>query len=69
MEGEMMYWGGDYQRAVPLTIQKRAVQLNPTTIKHPAHLPVARSAGKGDDPIIDFRIIAGAPLRSKYVNA
>lgn len=69
MEGEMMYWGGDYQCVVPLMIQKRAVQINATTIKHAAvPMPVTKqTAGKTDDLILDFKIIAGAPLRSKCV--
>ncbi len=91
-EGEMMFWGGEYQRNVNLLQQRRAVQFNSHIInarnprgggggstgstgdggpdaapeaKKAASSPAAASAINSDEPILDFRVIAGAPLRAK----
>lgn len=87
-EGNMMFWGGEFQRNVNLLQQRRAVQFNSHIInaRNPrgvnntngADGDSAKEGKKGkrgatanvnilnpDEPIIDFRVIAGAPLRSK----
>ena len=77
----MMFWGGEYQRNVNLLQQRRAVQFNshiinprgassasgdnpdgasPAESKKPSS-----SALNKDEPILDFRVVAGAALRSK----
>lgn len=89
-EGNMMFWGGEFQRNVNLLQQRRAVQFNSHIIN--ARNPKGVNGGAGaegespkegkkggkraataanahflnpEEPIIDFRVIAGAPLRSK----
>jgi hypothetical protein len=88
-EGEMMFWGGEYQRNVNLLQQRRAVQFNSHIInaRNPTGAPIPEGgAGAGataghkrgastapssanllsnDEPILDFRVISGAALRSK----
>jgi hypothetical protein len=96
-EGEMMFWGGEYQRNVTLLQQRRAVQFNshiinarnPTSVGGEASAGAGAGAGGGspvkgttaggkrvgsvlssnfinnEEPILDFRVIAGAALRSK----
>lgn len=84
-EGEMMFWGGEYQRNVNLLQQRRAVQFNshiinarnPTGGASADTANIAPAGGKrvgsvlssnlinNEEPILDFRVIAGAPLRSK----
>lgn len=87
-EGEMMFWGGEYQRNVNLQQQRRAVQFNSHIInaRNPSSTPggsegsttpIKVAGGKrvasvlssnhinSEEPILDFRVIAGAALRSK----
>lgn len=57
-----MYWGGDYQKEVTIVHQRRAIQLN----AHILSTAADRSTKSGIEcPILDFRLIAGAPLRSR----
>ena len=76
-----MFWGGEYQRNVNLLQQRRGVQLNSHLInaRNPNGVSSSDSSGTGkrvgsvlssnvinkDEPILDFRVIAGAALRSK----
>jgi hypothetical protein len=55
-----MYWGGEYQESITVTSQKRAVQINAQVLKRNDQERVTE-----DGPKIDFRVIAGAPLRSR----
>lgn len=59
-EGELMYWGGEYQRDITILQQKRAVQINSQVIRNDRVGRVLE-----DKPVLDFRVVAGAPLRSK----
>jgi hypothetical protein len=62
-EGALMYWGDEYQRPITFIQQRRAVQFN-------SHLIASREeratsySGK-ETPVLEFRVIAGAPLRSR----
>ncbi len=59
----MMYWGGDYQREVEVTHQKRAVQFNSNILAQSND----RSTKYLQNPVLAFRLVAGAPLRSRFV--
>lgn len=69
----MMYWGGEYSLPLGLLQQRRAVQLNSHLITFTPSADVANVrkgnnhnlSATGEEPILDFRIIAGAPMRSK----
>ncbi len=55
-----MFWGGEYQEAITVTSQKRAVQINAQVLKRNDQERVSE-----DGPKVDFRVVAGAPLRSR----
>lgn len=57
----MMYWGGDYQREVEVVHQKRAVQFNSNVLAQSTD----RATKYLQNPMLDFRLVAGAPLRSR----
>lgn len=57
-EGEMMYWGGEYNKKIILHKEQRRVVQGKLR---------KDSEAFSDDPILDFRINAGPPLRAKYV--
>lgn len=59
-QGELLYWGGDYQQPISVASQKRAVQLNSVMLKR-----TDQERTSVDSPKLDFRIISGAPLRSR----
>lgn len=61
-EGAMMFWGGEYQRPVVAVQQRRAVQLNARTL---TQRDDRVSMATKDSPLLEFRIIAGAPMRSR----
>ena len=52
-DGEMMYWGGTYNLKLSLFKEQRRA----------AHHRVQDSIA--DDPVLDFKISSGGPLRSK----
>jgi hypothetical protein len=60
-ESGMMYWGGDYQRDVEVVHQKRAVQFNSNILSQSND----RATKYLQNPSLAFRLIAGAPLRSR----
>lgn len=67
-EGEMMYWGGEYQLEMrTVAPQRRAAHSNRMSADE-----IAKISRRNSNPIefshepkIDFRVIAGAPLRSR----
>ncbi len=63
-EGEMMYWGGEYQKEMAIITQRRAIQFNSHIITS-AQERTTKAASSADAPMLEFRIIAGAPLRSR----
>lgn len=64
-----MFWGGEYQRSLAMTYSRRGVQLNSRIqLKKGAEHHVHGQGGKNaadSMPVLDFRIIAGPPLRSR----
>lgn len=61
-EGELMFWGGEFQRTVIVVQQRRAVQLNARTLTvRDDRLSLATK----DLPVLEFRLVAGAPMRSR----
>jgi hypothetical protein len=69
-EGEMMYWGGEYQVEMrTVAPQRRAAHANGNRLTDGDQTKIVRGnsyqADHFVDPVIDFRVIAGAPLRSK----
>lgn len=77
-EGEMMYWGGQYEKEVSLIQQRRAIQFNSQLISpiqkiQPRgvstlgnhNVQVATGSSGVENPLLNFRIIAGVPLRSR----
>jgi hypothetical protein len=69
-EGEMMYWGGEYQIEMKtIAPQRRAAHANGNRLTDGDPSKIIRgNSYQSDyfvDPVIDFRVIAGAPLRSK----
>lgn len=68
-EGALMYWGGEYQRPLVMTYTRRGVQLNSRIqlkkgAEHHVHGQGSKNAADGM-PVLDFRVIAGPPLRSR----
>jgi hypothetical protein len=63
-EGEMMYWGGEYQKEMSIITQKRAIQFNAHIITT-AKETTTKVGTVADAPLLEFRVIAGAPLRSR----
>jgi len=63
-EGGMLYWGGEYTRGCSLAHQRRAIQFNANIIQSGAAHAEA-SLKSGGSMLLDFRVVAGAPLRSK----
>ncbi len=63
-EGEMMYWGGEYQKEMSIITQRRAIQFNSHIITT-ASERTTKVGITGDAPVLEFRVIAGAPLRSR----
>lgn len=61
-EGELMYWGGEYQKDLVVVHQRRAVQFNAHIISTSTDRAFTTTAG---NPSLAFRIVAGAPLRSR----
>jgi hypothetical protein len=57
-----MYWGGEYQKDLMIIHQRRAVQFNAHIISTAADRTLKTQAGA---PSLAFRVIAGAPLRSR----
>ncbi len=73
----MMYWGGEYQVDMK-TISFRRAGVHANSIHVANHSPAATTnqglnrrgsdmnpSTDGEEPKLDFRVIAGAPLRSK----
>lgn len=63
-EGGMLYWGGEYTRSCSTIHQRRAIQFNANIIQAGA-AHSEPSAKSGGSILLDFRVVAGAPLRSK----
>lgn len=65
-EGEMMYWGGDYKNEMHVVQQRRGVMVNAailnTSSEGVSRVPIEMG------PILEFKVIAGAPLRSRLVH-
>jgi hypothetical protein len=57
-----MYWGGEYQKELMVIHQRRAVQFNAHIISTAADRTYKTQTAS---PSLAFRIIAGAPLRSR----
>jgi len=67
-EGEMMYWGGEYQLEMrTVAPQRRAAHSNRMSADEIAKISRRNSNPMefSHEPKIDFRVIAGAPLRSR----
>lgn len=64
-----MYWGGEYQRPLSMSYVRRGVQLNSRIQlkKGAEHHVMGTGSKNGADamPVLDFRLIAGPPLRSR----
>jgi hypothetical protein len=56
----MVFWGGSYSRDLELNKSRRVVQLDQSTM-------AVNERNKGTElmPKFKFKVIAGAPLRSK----
>ncbi len=59
-----MYWGDEYQETAYVIHQRRGIVMNSQLVSKGNE---TKSAGMDANPIIDFRVIAGAPLRSRLV--
>lgn len=64
-----MYWGGEYQRPLSMSYTRRGVQLNSRIqlkkgAEHHMHGTGSKN-GPDSMPVLDFRLIAGPPLRSR----
>ena len=59
-EGQMVFWGGSYTRDLEMNKSRRLVQLDASTM-------AMNERDKGSElmPKFNFKVIAGAPLRSK----
>lgn len=64
----MMFWGGEYQLEMrTVAPQRRGAHSNRMSAEEIAKMGARRSSNAevSHEPKIDFRVIAGAPLRSK----
>jgi hypothetical protein len=59
---KLLFWGGEFNRDVAVTKIRRAVQLGANTIKQTER---SRLVKHEENPILDVRVVSGAPLRSK----
>ena len=66
-EGEMIYWGGEYEEELKMVKQRRGVVLNTAAGKNNAAEP-APSHRIELGPILEFKVVCGAALRSRYVS-
>lgn len=70
-DGGMLYWGGEYTREINIVNNRRGAQMNNRVI--PISLTPsligrrgrARTNSRESIPMFEFRIMAGAPMKSR----
>lgn len=63
-EAGKMFWGGEYQREMDPVHQKRAILMNSQLVSR-SSMASPSAGGLPSNMALDFRLIAGAALRSK----
>ena len=64
-ESGLLYWGGDYQRELQIVQQNRTVFIGGERVAKRRHQQITESS-TGNGITLDFRMIAGVALRSRY---